>query len=66
VSKRKKIDQLEPQLIDENWGDEPHSFAFIPQQIEADWHEKWGVLLEGFPLLARMSSRMRSEWARAG
>jgi hypothetical protein len=50
VSKRKKIDQLEPQLIDENWDNEPHSFAFIPQQIEADWHEKWGPLLKGFPL----------------
>ena len=25
-------------------------FAFVPQQIQADWHEKYGPLLEGFPL----------------
>lgn len=24
--------------------------APIPHQIEADWHEKWGPLLVGFPL----------------
>jgi len=42
--------ELEPEVIEEDGGDDPHSFAFIPQQIEADWHEKWGPLLEGFPL----------------
>ena len=51
MSKRKKIDpEFEPEVIDEDWDDEPHSFAFIPQQIERAWHEKRGVLLEGFPL----------------
>jgi hypothetical protein len=24
--------------------------ACVPHQIEADWHEKWGPLLAGFPL----------------
>jgi hypothetical protein len=24
--------------------------ACVPHQIEADWHEKWGSLLAGFPL----------------
>jgi len=42
--------ELKPEVIEEDGGDDPHSFAFIPQQIEADWHEKWGPLLEGFPL----------------
>ena len=37
--------ELEPEVIEEDGGDDPHSFAFIPQQIEADWHEKWGPLL---------------------
>jgi hypothetical protein len=42
VSKRKKIEpEFEPEVIDEDWDGEPHSFGFIPQQIEADWHEKW-------------------------
>ena len=51
MSTRKKLDpELKREVIEEDWGDDPHSFAFIPQQIEADWHEKWGPLLEGFPL----------------
>jgi len=50
VSKRKKTDpEFEPEVIDENWDDE-HFLAFVPQQIEADWPEKWGPLLKGFPL----------------
>lgn len=51
MSTRKKLDpELKREVIEEDWGDDPQSFAFIPQQIEADWHEKWGPLLEGFPL----------------
>src|SRR5215469_5792943 len=49
VSKGNRADpELEPQ-VEEDWGDEQHFFGYIPQQIEADWHEKWGPLLEGFP-----------------
>ena len=50
MSKRKKTDpEFEPEVIDENWDDE-HFLAFVPQQIEADWPEKWGPLLKGLPL----------------
>ena len=51
MSKPKKVDPgFVPEVIDDDWGDERNFFAFIPHQIEADWHEKWGPLLEGFPL----------------
>ena len=51
MSKEKKPDsEFVPKVIEEDCEDEPYSFAFIPHQIEADWQEKWGPLLEGFPL----------------
>ena len=58
--------ELKPEVIEEDGGDDPHSFAFIPQQIEADWHEKWGPLLEGketrpsSPMPSRSSGRAHS------
>ena len=49
MSKRKKAaPEFVPKVIEADDGDD--FVAFIPQQIEADWHEKWGPLLEGLPL----------------
>ena len=51
MSKKKKADsEFVPKVIEDDGGDEPNFFACIPHQIEADWDEKWGPLLEGFPL----------------
>jgi hypothetical protein len=47
----KKVDpEFEPKMIEDDWDDRSHFFGCTPHQIEADWHEKWGPLLEGFPL----------------
>jgi hypothetical protein len=51
VSKKKKASpEFVPKVIEDDGGDEPNLFAFIPHQIEADWDDKYGPLLEGFPL----------------
>jgi hypothetical protein len=47
VSKKKKPEFV-PKVIEDSHGED--FIAFIPQQIESDWDEKWGPLLEGFPL----------------
>jgi len=49
VGKRKKADsEFVPKVIEDSNGED--FFACIPHQIEADWDEKWGPLLEGLPL----------------
>jgi hypothetical protein len=49
VSERKKANpEFVPKVID--WDGKADFFAFIPQQIEADWDEEFGPLLVGFPL----------------
>jgi len=49
VSKSRKAQpEFVPKVIEADDGDD--FVAFIPQQIGSDWHEKWGPLLEGFPL----------------
>jgi hypothetical protein len=51
VSNRKKTDpEFVPKVIEANSDDDPHFFACVPHQIKSDWDEKWGPLLEGFPL----------------
>ena len=35
--------------------------ACVPHQIEADWHEKWGPLLSGFPLNIMYACVQRAE-----
>src|SRR5579862_7638640 len=35
--------------------------ACVPQQIEPDWHEKWGSLLAGFPVNIMYACVQRAE-----
>ena len=35
--------------------------ACVPQQIKADWDEKWGPLLAGFPLNIMYACVQRAE-----
>ena len=35
--------------------------ACVPHQIEADWDEKWGPLLAGFPINIMYASFQRAE-----
>jgi hypothetical protein len=47
VSRRKQIDpEFEPEVIDEDWGDE-HFFAFVPNQIVVN--DNYDQRLVGFP-----------------
>ena len=47
MSKRKKTDpEFEPEVIDEDWGDD-HFLAFVPNQIEAN--DNYDQHLLGFP-----------------
>jgi len=48
VSKRKAEPEFVPKVIEDSSGE--GFVAFIPHRIEADWDEKWGPRLEGFPL----------------
>ena len=49
MSRRKKVvPESVPKVIEADDGED--FVACIPHQIKADWHEKWGALLEGFPL----------------